>query len=173
MARWVAVVLVTTALTACLDPDNSTPAGMAKVVHVVDGDTVVLEVGGRRETTRLLGIDTPETNHPSRPIECYGAEASARLSELVPVGSIVRVERDVEGRDHYDRLLLYLFHPDDDRLINLVMVEEGYATALHIDPNGAHRHAFAEAEQTARRASRGLWGSCGGPGVPLDPLHSR
>lgn len=173
MARWVAAALAVTALTACLNPDASTPAGTARVLSIVDGDTVVLEIGGSRETTRLLGIDTPETNHPTRPVECYGAEATARLTDLLPVGSVVRVERDIEGRDHYDRLLLYIFDSDDDRLINLAMVEEGYAVALHVSPNGAHRRAFAAAEAEARRSGLGLWGTCGGPGLPIDPVRNR
>ena len=174
MTRRVAIVLLTVVLSGCPTPaPSSTPAGSAKIVHIIDGDTVVLEVGGARETTRLLGIDTPETHHPTRPVECFGVEATERLAELLPVGSTVRVERDVEARDHYDRLLLYIHLPDDQGLANLVMVADGYATALHVAPNDAHRRAIADAEAEARRAGRGLWGTCGGPGVAIDPLHSR
>lgn len=171
MARWLAAGLIAITLSGCLNADNSVPAGSARVINIIDGDTVVLDVGHGRETTRLLGIDTPETNHPTRPVECYGAEATARLSQLLPVGSEVRVERDVEGRDHYDRLLLYVFDPVDDRLVNLVMVEEGFAAALHVAPNGAYRRQISEAEGAARRAGLGLWGACGGPGLPIDPLR--
>lgn len=171
MVRWLAAALLAISLSGCLDPDPGIPAGSARVVSIIDGDTVVLDVGDGRETTRLLGIDTPETNHPSKPVECYGAEATARLAQLLPVGSEVRIERDVEGRDHYDRLLLYLFEPAGDRLVNLTMVEEGYAVALHVAPNGAYRRSIAQAEQAARRAGLGLWGACGGPGLPLDPVR--
>lgn len=176
MARWLATAALIVALGGCLfetDSRGAMPAGTARVVHIIDGDTVVLDIGGRQETTRLLGIDTPETNHPTRPVECFGAEATTRLHELVPAGSVVRVERDVEARDHYDRLLLYLYLPTDDRLVNLVMVQEGYAVALHVAPNAAHRQTIARAESQARSAGVGLWGTCGGPGVPIDPVRNR
>ena len=145
-------------------------AGTAKVLAVIDGDTVVLELDGRRESVRLLGIDTPETNHPTRPVECFGAEATDRLGQLVPPGSTVRVERDVEARDHFGRLLLYLHRSTDDLFVNEAMVAEGFAATLHVDPNGAHRATLADAESEARARGLGLWGACGGPGVALDPL---
>lgn len=154
-------------------PPTSSDAGRARVVEIIDGDTVVLDFHGESETTRLLGIDTPETHHPSRPVECFGAEAAARLAELVPVGSEVRVERDVEGRDHYGRLLLYLYRPTDDLFVNQAMVHEGFAVALHVSPNGTYRAAISTAEADARAQHRGLWGTCGGPGVAIDPLTSR
>jgi endonuclease YncB( thermonuclease family) len=78
------------------DPGAPTPAGTARILSVVDGDTVVVRVEGASETVRLIGIDTPETNHPTRPVECYGAEATAVATELVPPGTTVRLERDVE-----------------------------------------------------------------------------
>lgn len=158
---------------SCGGDDDPLDAASARVVSVVDGDTIVLDLGGTHESVRLLGIDTPETSHPTRPVECYGAEASARLTELAPPGSLLRVERDVEGRDHFGRLLLYLHRHDDDLFVNHALVAEGFATTLHIDPNGAHRAALAAAEAEARAAGRGLWGACGGPGVALDPLASR
>ncbi len=175
MIRWAAVAVMVVALGGCplTSSGDASPAGTARVVHIIDGDTVVLDIGGQRETTRLLGIDTPETNHPTRPVECFGAEATARLKELAPVGSVVRIERDTEARDHYDRLLLYLYHPTDDYLLNLAMVQEGYAVALHVAPNGAHRRDISQAESHARASGVGLWGSCGGPGVPIDPVLSR
>ncbi|MGY6499420.1 MAG: thermonuclease family protein [Acidimicrobiales bacterium] len=167
------IILSIVAVASCGGDGGATEAGTASVVSVIDGDTVVLDLGGVRESVRLLGIDTPETSHPTRPVECFGAEATERLTELTPPGSTVRVERDVEARDHFGRLLLYLHRVDDDTFVNLALVAEGFATTLHVEPNGSHRAALAAAEADARAAGLGLWGVCGGPGVALDPLASR
>ena len=151
--------------------------GEAIVVEVVDGDTLVADVGGDRETIRLLGIDTPETHHPTKPVECYGAEASARLAELAPRGATIRLERDVEARDHYGRLLVYVFvgadGGDDATSVNQVLVTEGYAVALPVEPNRALRNRLAAAEHEARSHHLGLWGACGGPGVAVDAVTGR
>lgn len=175
----VALVIVVAIWWAWPD-DGSTratgPPGSATVVEVVDGDTLRVEVDGRAETVRLLGIDTPETNHPTKPIECFGAEASARLSELAPAGAVVRLERDVEARDHYDRLLAYVYVTGSNGaevLANTSLVGDGYAVALAIDPNRAHRAEIATLEQQARAAGAGLWGACGGPGVAVDAVTGR
>jgi endonuclease YncB( thermonuclease family) len=80
-----------------------------RVVDVLDGDTIVVRrVGGGDETVRMLGIDTPETRHPSRPVECFGPEASAFTSRRL-YGRVVTLEDDVEGRDVYDRRLAYVY----------------------------------------------------------------
>jgi micrococcal nuclease len=158
-------------LGACATPPpDPQAAGTATVISIIDGDTVVLELGSSRERVRLLGIDTPETDHPTRPVECFGAEATQRLTELIPPGTPLRVERDIEARDHYGRLLLYLHRAGDDLFVNRDLVASGHATSLHVEPNGAHRAALAAAEAEARREGRGLWATCGGPGVPVDPL---
>lgn len=166
-----AALLVTAGCAA--PPTEAQPPGTATVVSIIDGDTVVIDLDGSRERVRLLGIDTPETDHPTRPVECYGQEATQRISELIPPGTEIRLERDVEGRDHFGRLLLYLYRAGDDLFVNETMVAEGFAATLHIDPNGAHRVALAAAERDARSRRAGLWAACGGPDVPLDPLDSR
>ncbi|HEX6425199.1 MAG TPA: thermonuclease family protein [Acidimicrobiales bacterium] len=143
--------------------------GQATVVRVVDGDTLVVEVGGRHEPVRLIGIDTPETVHPDRPAECFGAEASARLAALLPPGATVRLTRDVEPRDVYDRLLAYVERTPDGLLVNVAQVAGGYAEASHHPPNTVHRDGLDEAERAARAAGLGLWSACGGTGVPLPP----
>lgn len=125
---------------------------------VVDGDTIVVRVGNRNETVRLLGIDTPETVHPDKPVECFGPEASARTKELLPRGTTVRIERDVEARDHFGRLLLYVFV--DDQMINESLLREGLARPLAIEPNTAHAARFERVANEARTAGAGLWTSC-------------
>ena len=143
-------------------PTPTTSPDRAIVVEVVDGDTVRLQLGDAREDVRLIGIDTPETKHPTKPVECFGPEASAFLARLLPVGATLRVERDMEGRDSYRRLLLYLFLPtsEGERFVNLELVARGFATPLAIEPNTRYQQHFVAAAFDAQQHSRGLWGAC-------------
>jgi micrococcal nuclease len=139
--------------TQTLDP------GVARVVKVVDGDTLEVDVDTGRERVRLLGIDTPETVHPTKPVECFGPEASSRMKQLAPPGTELRLERDAELRDRFGRLLAYAYLPDGT-FLNLAMLADGYATTLFIDPNRAHRPELSAAETDARRDGLGLWSAC-------------
>ena len=151
-------------------PGGRAPAaGAATVVRVVDGDTVVVEVGGAEEPVRLIGIDTPESVARDRPNECFGAEASARLGSLLPVGTAVRLTRDVEPRDVYDRLLAYVQRTSDGLFVNAAQVADGFAEAKDYPPNTTYRGDFERAERAAREAGLGLWSACGGPDVALAP----
>jgi micrococcal nuclease len=140
--------------------------GRATVVRVIDGDTIVLSIAGLEEHVRLIGIDTPETKKPDHPVECFGPEASARTSELLPPGTPVRLERDVEARDRFDRLLAYVYRLPDDLFVERSLLEDGYAAPLTVAPNDAHRAELEAASAGARRRGAGLWAACGGPHVP-------
>jgi len=137
--------------------------------HVHDGDTVVIAVAGSTGPVRLIGIDTPETVSPTRPVECYGPEASARLKHLLPPGTPVRLWRDVEPRDRYGRLLAYVQRTGDGLFVNLDQVRSGAAIAKAFPPNTWYRAAFEDAQSRARAAGLGLWGRCGSADVPLAP----
>lgn len=149
------------------------PAGLgpgeAEVVRVVDGDTIVVALAAGEEPVRLLGIDTPESVDPRRPVECFGKEASERTAALLPPGTRVLLVRDVEARDRYDRLLAYVYRASDDTFVNLALVEEGYAAVLTYPPNVAHAPEFVAAAAEAREAGRGLWAACGGADTPSEP----
>lgn len=136
---------------------------------VVDGDTVDLAFGQRIERVRLLGIDAPESVARNVPRQCFGPEAAAALATALPPGTAVEVRRDVEARDHYGRLLLYLHRRDDALFVNLWLVEAGFADAVSYEPNTAHESDLDAARGTARAEGRGLWGHCDGPDQPLDP----
>jgi micrococcal nuclease len=138
-----------------------------EVVHLVDGDTLDVRIDGRTERVRLIGVDTPESVAPDRPVQCYGAEASTYLATLVPEGTEVRLERDTVARDQYERLLAYVYRADDDLLVNLALIEQGYADAVTYGDNEALYPSFVAAEADARAGGRGLWGVCGGPDVDL------
>ena len=161
----VAALLV---LAAACAPSRAAPAdGTATVVEVSDGDTIDVDFGGDVEAVRLLGIDTPETHHPTKPVECFGAEASARTAELLPEGTAVHLVRDVQARDRYGRLLAYVYRAEDDLFVNRSLAEDGYADTLDIAPNDAHAAELAQLVSVARAEGRGLWGRCGGPDVPV------
>lgn len=142
--------------------------GRAVVIEVVDGDTVELDIGGHHQRVRLLGVDAPESVHPSVPVQCFGVEASAELSALLPPETEVTIERDVELRDRYDRLLLYLYRAEDGLFVNRWLLDNGLADTLFYDPNHAYRIALTEARATAQRSRHGLWGHCDGPDQPVD-----
>ena len=149
-------------------PSAAAAPGEAVVDDVVDGDTVRVRLAGQAESesVRLIGIDTPETHGPGGLRECFGKEASARTAELLPEGTAVRLVRDVEARDRYGRLLAYVYRKHDDLFVNLALAEDGFAAALTIPPNVAHRDGFVDAAAEAREEGRGLWGRCGGPDTP-------
>ena len=146
-------------VTACTADQPLSP-GHATVVEVIDGDTVVLDFGGQTEIVRLLGIDTPETVHPDKPVECFGPEASSRATELLPTGTDVTVERDVEARDRFDRLLAHIRIAEDGSHVNLALVSEGMADTLIIEPNRAYASAMRTAAADARANGLGLWSAC-------------
>jgi micrococcal nuclease len=165
MARSRAVVVATVAATLLGSVASgwwlggAAPAVVtATVVHVVDGDTIVAAfAGGHTETVRILGVDTPETVDPRKPVQCFGTEASA-YSKAHLTGRSVRLEFDVERRDRYGRLLAYVLV--DGKRYEDDLLRRGLARLLVIAPNGAHARTLLALELGARRARRGLWGAC-------------
>ena len=138
------------------------------MVEVVDGDTVAVKVAGQTERVRLIGIDTPEKAGGFLPAECYGEEATVFTAALLPVGTEVRLTRDFEPRDRYDRLLAYIHRAGDGLFVNLEIAAAGYAEALVIEPNTTHADAFYAAAARAREQGLGLWGVCGSADVVLE-----
>src|SRR5436190_3665552 len=142
------------------DGGEAAPSGhsvRAKVVRVVDGDTIVASIDGQDEYVRYIGVDTPETVKPDTPVQCYGPQASAENHRLVE-GTTVRLVFDSERRDVYGRLLAYVHR--GSRFVNATLVRSGYARALTIAPNTAHAALFRRLQARAGQAGRGLWGAC-------------
>ncbi len=104
-------------------------AEIGQVARVVDGDTLKVALGGQLETVRLIGVDTPETVHPNKPVEFFGKEASG-FTRQVADGKVVRLEADPQGtdRDKYGRLMRYVFLPDG-RHLNAESIAQGYGHA--------------------------------------------
>jgi micrococcal nuclease len=160
-SRAVVVVTVLTAASVLgwwLGEQRRAANMQARVIEVVDGDTIVVALaGGATDTVRLLGVDTPETKHPTKPVQCYGPEASA-FSTAELSGRVVRLEVDVQRRDIYGRLLAYVYL--GATRFNDVLLEQGYARLLVIPPNGSYARTMLAEELDARRHGRGLWGAC-------------
>jgi micrococcal nuclease len=135
-------------------PDGSTTA---RVVRVVDGDTIVASIDGQDEYVRYIGVDTPETVKPDTPVQCFGPNASDENHRLVE-GHTVRLVFDREARDDYGRLLAYVY--TGRRFVNAELVRAGYARTLEIAPNTSHAAEFQRLAARAARAGRGLWGAC-------------
>ncbi len=133
----------------------------ATVTHISDGDTVTVTfAGGAESKVRLIGIDTPETKRPNTPIQCFGPEATRFTTSLLPIGTAIRIERDVEPTDRYGRLLAYIYRASDGLFINQTLAEYGYANLLTYPPNVAHVDEFRDAVDRARQRDRGLWRAC-------------
>jgi len=131
---------------------------------VVDGDTIHVEIEGKDYRLRYIGMDTPETVDPRRPVGCLGKEASERNRQLVE-GRTVGLEKDVSETDSFGRLLRYVWV--EDRMVNAVLVEEGYALASTYPPDVRYSGHFASLQAQAREGQRGLWGpACGGASSP-------
>ncbi|MHB1139826.1 MAG: thermonuclease family protein, partial [Microthrixaceae bacterium] len=150
--------LVAAACTGTIGSADDAVEANAEVVRIVDGDTVLVALGdGAEERVRLIGIDTPESVKPGTPVMCFGKEATAHLGELIPAGTAVRLERDVEARDRYDRLLAYVYRASDGEFVNLRMAADGFADQATYPPNVAHVDEFRDAVRSARDSGSGLW----------------
>ena len=125
---------------------------LVRVIRVVDGDTIVIE---GKIKVRYIGIDTPETKDPRRLIQYFGKEAAAKNKELVD-GKRVRLERDVQDKDKYGRLLRYVWV--GGKFVNLELVKQGYARAKPYPPNVKYKNLFRESEKEAKENKKGLWG---------------
>lgn len=129
----------------------------AIVRTVVDGDTILVASGNREEYVRLIGIDAPEQVGEGEEPECYATESTGRATTLM-LTKEVRLEKDVEERDKYGRLLRYVYV--DGVSVEEEMLRGGYVRTLSIPPNTKYKERFKEAEGFAQASDRGLWGAC-------------
>lgn len=138
-------------------PEVELDSGAYLVTWVSDGDTIKIDRDGRIETLRLLGINTPETVDPRRPVQCFGREASAYMRELVQDRRVrIATDPSQDRQDRHGRLLAYVWLPDGG-FVNLEMLRGGYASEYTFDRPYAFRDAFRAAAREAERAGRGLW----------------
>lgn len=134
-------------------------AEMRRVLRVIDGDTIVLSPN---EKVRLIGVDTPETVHPKKVVECFGKDAK-EFTRAAVEGKMVRVVLDEANalrkhKDRYGRTLGYLY-TEDGILLNAELIRRGYAHAYTRFPF-RYIVEFRELERQARREAAGLWSNC-------------
>lgn len=127
-----------------------------QVLKVVDGDTVKINYNGKATNVRLIGVDTPETVHPNKPVEAYGKEASNFTKNLL-LGESVYLRFDAERTDKYGRLLAYLYRVPDGLFVNLEIVRQGYGHAYTVFPF-KHMELFRHYGNIARTTGKGLYG---------------
>lgn len=139
--------------------------GRYEVLRVSDGDTLVVAMEGRRETIRMIGVDTPEVHKPGTPVQCYGPDASEATKRFIG-SSRIRLSADPlsTNRDRYDRLLRYV-HLKDGRMLNELLIREGYGFYYPYFPY-TKSAAFQKSEQIARHRQSGVWKHCSP--VPTD-----
>lgn len=137
---------------------------IAKITNVIDGDTFTIEGG---KVVRMIGIDTPETVRPSKPVQCYGKEASLKTQELLE-GKEVKLEKDVSETDKYNRLLRYVYI--DDIFVNEYLVKEGYAKSSSYPPDIKYQDKFIEAQKKAQEENKGLWNISACPTATPKPI---
>lgn len=159
------VLLLAGSLSACKSPptqspstDQSSPQDQlveAKVIRVIDGDTIEVGIEGSLYKVRYIGIDTPEMVHPPEPAEYFSKEASEKNRELVD-GKTVRLEKDVSETDEHGRLLRYVWV--GDMMVNAELVKLGYAKAVTYPPDVKYDDLFVQLQREAKEACLGLWG---------------
>ena len=133
--------------------------GFYNIVSFEDGDTITVDMDGTTERIRMIGVDTPETKDPRKPVQCFGRAASDFTKQLIGSSS-VRLEADElsSNRDRYNRLLRYVYLPDG-RLVEAEIIRQGYGFAYTSFPF-TKSDEFKAHEKDAREANRGLWGNC-------------
>ena len=127
----------------------------AVVERVIDGNTIEVRVDGQTHTVRLIGVDTPETKHPTQTVKCFGREASA-FTQAAFEGKAVALVRDRTGdsADRYGRWLRYVYLDGDN--FNARLIREGYAHAYR-GASFSKRQEFIRLEEQAGRWGIGLW----------------
>jgi micrococcal nuclease len=138
--------------------ETSTP-GLYPVTHFVDGDTIDVDMNGKTETIRFIGVDTPETHKPNTPVQCYGPEAAAYTKQVIGSNK-VRLQSDSldTNRDRYGRLLRYVYLPDNT-LVEQKIISGGYGFA-YTDFPFEKSEDFKAYQQAAKSEGKGLWSAC-------------
>ena len=133
--------------------------GLYSIAHFVDGDTIAVDMNGKSETIRFIGVDTPETHKPNTPVQCYGPAAAAFTKNTIGSQKVrLGLDPKSSNRDRYNRLLRYVYLPDGT-LLNQKLIEQGFGFYYPYFPF-TKSDIFLAAEQQAMAAHRGVWGNC-------------
>ena len=155
-------VLTTIVLSISIIPNcsNTKTNSVGTVIYVIDGDTIDVSIQGAKTRVRLIGVDTPETKHPTKRVSCYGPEASRYVNTLLPKGTKVILRPDKKAKDRYGRMLAYVYIQHNGLFINLDLVRKGFAKPMKFYPNVLHAYEFDKAASRAKAAKVGLWRMC-------------
>ena len=138
---------------------TSNQPGLYSVSQFVDGDTIAVNMNGKTEKVRFIGVDTPELHHPKKPVQCFAESAHQFTAGLINTNQVtLEADPEDDNRDIYGRLLRYIYLPDGT-LVNMELIRSGHGFAYTRFPFVKKPEAIA-LEQDARQNSRGLWGSC-------------
>jgi micrococcal nuclease len=131
------------------------------VVSIINSGTIEVQIpSGPVVTVRLLGVDAPDPKSPIQAVPCFEPEASARTAELLPVGTTVGLERDIQDSDQYGRIPAYVWLGDGTPMVNEQLIAEGFLKARHESMNVRHAGRFTQAQQVAQANGSGLWSAC-------------
>lgn len=164
------VFCLVSTLSACTKnakDDSDATFTKARVTRVTDGDTISVNINGGDYKIRMVGVDTPETVHPNKPVEYYGKEAS-NFTKKQLTGKTIYLQKDVSDTDKYGRLLRYIWlekpqndNPSNDeiknKMYNAILVKEGYAYVYTYQPDIRYNNLFRQLQADAREGKIGLW----------------
>lgn len=140
-----------------IEQGDSNKQGPYSVVRVVDGDTIIVDIDGKDEKVRLIGIDTPESVHPDKTKNVPYGKVSSEFTKNLLEEQEIWLEYDVQPRDKYGRILAYVYL--DDNMVNETLLQEGHAKIATFPPNVKYVEEFKKIQETARTEEKGLWGA--------------
>ena len=126
------------------DKSSSIESGKVYCDRVVDGDTIVVIMDGKKEKVRMIGINTPESVHPDKSRNTPMGKIASKYTKDNLEGKYVTLETDVQERDKYGRILAYVYL--DDKIFNKTLLEEGLAELMTIPPNVKYADDFKKIE---------------------------
>jgi len=161
-ANQMSTIIPTIAVLPTVEPTLVLSKKYFMVTKVIDGDTIMVDIGGTIETIRLIGVDTPETVDPRKPVMCFGKEASVMMKRLVEEKNVIlEIDSTQDNRDKYNRLLRYVYL-EDGTLVNKKIIEDGFGFEYTYDISYKYQTEFKEAQKLAETNKVGLWadGAC-------------
>lgn len=131
--------------------------GPYQLVRVIDGDTIAINIDGEEVRVRLIGVDTPESVHPEKEKNTEEGKTAAAWTENILDGKAVYLEYDVSRKDSYGRTLAYVYLDNKTTMLNRLLLENGLAQVMTVQPNSKYADDFYQLQVAAREAGAGFW----------------
>lgn len=141
----------------CYSCDMTAPAQPSgyEVIRIVDGDTIIVDIEGVKTKVRMIGIDTPESAHKDKSLNCEFGKAASEYTKSLLGGEYIKLEYDEQRTDVYDRTLAYVYL--DGEMVNQILVLNGYAVAKNYPPNAKYGELLRSAQVLAEEQKVGMW----------------